>query len=323
MNKLSDTEPRSEGSSRPLAGPPSAAPRASGIAAVIVLYHPDRELLERNLAVLAALAIPVLLYDNTPGPAHRENRRWAEEEGREAAVAYAGDGENRGLGAAYNACVRRSLDDERISAFLMLDQDTTLTRPSLAALIRSFEEAASCGRLGVVGGRPVRPDGSGYRYKLDSAKQLCGRFADALLVISSFSIVSKASLSEVGLFQEDLFIDHIDYDFCWRAKRAGYLVLIDESVSFVHRVGKGDVRLFGRYLCPLSQPFRGYYQVRNTILSARRGGAPLSWAVGEVIKRFIVVVLNGLADRNLFARLGYALKGLAHGLSNTAGRLEE
>lgn len=291
------------------------------IVAIIVLFGPDRDLLDRNIRVLSDLSIPIVLYDNTPGCSSSARQEWLKDSPIDVNLTYLCDGRNRGVAAAYNEGIRRYLQDDRVDAFLTLDQDTVLDRHSLAALLASYTAASSGGMVGVLGGRPVRSDGTGYRYKPASQRKIHGRYVDALLVISSFSIVSKASIREVGLFQEDFFIDHVDYDFCWRCKRAGFRTLIDEEIPFVHQVGTGDVRFFGRYICPIAHPFRSYYQVRNTILSARRGGAPLLWTAGEVVKRFVVVILNGFAERNLVPRLRYAVKGLLHGTRNIAGKL--
>jgi len=294
------------------------------IIAIMTLYNPDLGLLERNINTLSKMGVLSILYDNTPGSDHHMNAQWATHASdKEFLVIYKGTGSNDGLSVAYNSCIQDQINNDDIEAFLLLDQDTDLEKSNPTSLIQAYDVAKTCTDLGVIGGKPIRPNGDSYRYKAKSKSKVCGRFLDALLVISSFSIIPKTAFLKAGLFQDDFFIDHIDYDFCWQCHRKGLATLIDESSTFTHSVGKGDVRIFWKQICPISAPFRGYYQVRNTILSAKRGGAPLPWTLKELFKRFIVVSLNGLADRNLLTRFSYAIKGLLHGFSGRGGKLPE
>lgn len=294
------------------------------IVAVMTIYNPDLELLERNIKVLSELSILTMLYDNTPGNLYHQNEEWASHAKKNGLkIEYKGVGSNDGLSIAYNSCIQDQIDNDDVEAFLLLDQDTDLEKSNPLSLVQAYHVAKTCTDLGVIGGKPIRPNGDSYRYKAKSKNKVCGKFLDALLVISSFSIIPKTAFLKAGLFQVDFFIDHIDYDFCWQCHRKGLATLIDESSTFTHSVGKGDVRIFGKQICPISAPFRGYYQVRNTILSAKRGGAPLHWTLKELTKRFIVVSLNGLADRNVLTRFSYAFKGLVHGFSGRGGKLTE
>lgn len=294
------------------------------ICAVMTLYHPDSILLEENIRVLTNLGIFTMLYDNTPSGAEVEDgdRLKAMAAGGELLCSYLGFGENHGLAVAYNTCIKSRIDSD-VEAFLILDQDTDLKSSELVSLLASYHELKALCDLGVLGGKPLRADGAAYRYKSSRLKKNLPGYFDALLVISSFSLIPKSAFLKVGFFQEDFFIDHIDYDFCWQCHKHGLATLIHEESTFVHIVGKGDVRLFGKIICPISAPFRGYYQVRNTLLSSSRGGAPVLWTIKELIKRFIVVSLNGIYDGNLIKRWAFAFRGLIHGISGVGGKYPE
>ncbi|UCV13945.1 glycosyltransferase family protein [Quatrionicoccus australiensis] len=293
------------------------------IVAIMTLYNPDISVLGANIRVLTRLNISTIVYDNTPGECHGANMQWAiTARNNNLLIGYFGDGVNYGLGKAYNTCIESCLGNNEVEAFLILDQDTDLEKSSLLSLINSYHLAKNITGLGVIGGKPIRADGAAYRYKAYSYDGV-GKYVNALLVISSFSIIPKSAIEKTGLFQEDFFIDHIDYDFCWQCHKHGLKTLIDEESIFTHIVGKGDVRFLGKIICPISEPYRGYYQVRNTLLSSSRGGAPLLWTIKEIVKRFMVVSLNGLSDRNLLIRFNFALLGLMHGLKNIGGKLDD
>ena len=52
--------------------------------------------------------------------------------------------------------------------------------------------------------------------------------------ISSGSLIRKEVFEEVGLMNEDLFIDFVDNELCWRAKFFGYKIFISSRAKMNH-----------------------------------------------------------------------------------------
>lgn len=57
-------------------------------------------------------------------------------------------------------------------------------------------------------------------------------------IINSFSIWSKKALDKIGDHDESLAIDHIDTDFCMRARKLNIPIMVNNNVTFEHTIGK-------------------------------------------------------------------------------------
>lgn len=88
-------------------------------------------------------------------------------------------------------------------------------------------------------------------------------FAD--LVISSGSMIRRDVIQKIGLPRADFFIDFVDFEYCLRARSAGYSIAVVPGARFSHEVGRPrKIRLprFSR-LWSVHAPFREYYISRN------------------------------------------------------------
>ena len=60
-------------------------------------------------------------------------------------------------------------------------------------------------------------------------------------------IEKKDIFDKIGGFDEKLFIDGVDFDFCIRMRKAGYGILRSNNVYLLQEVGKGRSKsLFGK-----------------------------------------------------------------------------
>lgn len=229
----------------------------NGIAAVIVLYHPNDDVL-RNIEVIATQVERVWAIDNTEKP----DSGFA---GRIAApnVEYVALGRNAGIAAALNVGVQRCAD-AGYESVVTLDQDST---PEGDMVERLVECVKACGtdRVGVIG--PV--------HDIENAPP-AERFPGCrpqLMVITSGCLLSVAAWREIGGFDEDLFIDQVDHDFCLRLGLAERFVGVCGSAALAHRMGDMvERRLLGPVYVSNHSPVRRYYITRNRLEMIRRYG---------------------------------------------------
>ena len=85
--------------------------------------------------------------------------------------------------------------------------------------------------------------------------------------ITSASLVPVSAWNDVGGFNEELFIDFVDHDFCAKLKEHGYRILQIGSVKLSHELGKGkNYSILGVKFTALNHSaMRKYYMVRNWI----------------------------------------------------------
>jgi rhamnosyltransferase len=143
-------------------------------------------------------------------------------------------------------------------------------------------------------------------------------------VITSGSFFSLATWRKLGGFDESLFLDLVDFDYCLRAGAAGHNVAVASDARLAHRRGdKQPVRLFGRTWWPaFMPPLRLHYLFRNRVrLIARHGCHAPHWVVFEFV--YVVKILGEilLLEDNKLRKLTACFRGVRDGLLGRSGRL--
>jgi GT2 family glycosyltransferase len=157
--------------------------------------------------------------------------------------------ENRGFPAAVAEGLRRAGSAGEAEYLLLLHDDTVL---STGALTRLVETAERIDGVGVVGPKVVdwddptilrevglSADRFGYPYSPLEEEELdqgqYDRARDVLFVSSSAMLVSRAAWQRIGLPDERYGSHFEDLDFCWRARLAGFRVVMTPRAVVRHR----------------------------------------------------------------------------------------
>jgi rhamnosyltransferase len=276
------------------------------IAAVIVTLDPDRAALAALLSAVAEQVTSIVIVDNS-GPGRAIG---AVPEGSwRARCSLIPVGRNVGLAAAQN---------EGIPAPGMTD-----------CLARALESEAEAGR---------RCAAAGPRY-VDEQTQSEARFVQfgrltvrrvscseggtglvpADLLIASGMLIPAAVLRDVGAMDESLFVDHVDTDWCLRARAKGYSVLGVCAARMSHRLGEKPARrILGRQFF-VRTALRHYFIVRNSVLLYRRAYAPLRWVLGDAIKLSMMLVAIPIFCTPRWQHLAAIARGLLDGLRGRSG----
>ncbi|MBJ6127832.1 glycosyltransferase family 2 protein [Microvirga splendida] len=294
------------------------------VLAVAVTYNPDIDLLARVLEAVASQVQGLVVVDN--GSANAEDVR------RLASAADAqliDSSSNLGIAAAQN----RGLAVARDGGFthiLLLDQDTILALgmvSDLRANLKSLE--AEQGGVAAIGPayyelnsgvqtRAYRASGPRLsRISLKGEK----RPVASDFIIASGSLIPLTVLEKVGGFREDLFIDLVDVEWCFRARAAGYRSFLSPTATVEHRLGSGTVKLGARQVA-VHVPIRNYYWVRNALWLARQPYTPLAWRL-YFISRCLAFLgtYTTLADKKA-QRLRLMTRGIRDSLTGRFGPLD-
>lgn len=295
---------------------PNAAP-----AAITVTYEPDAGWPERLQAILN-ICPRCIVIDNSTTPAARAFVR-ATVAGFATAELIANPA-NLGLGRALNqGC--QALHETGCTWVIAFDQDSApqsgLASALLATAATSGPATAVVGANWIDLGRPghasrhlvaAPPFGCSFR-RVAATKDL----TDVLCVITSGSLFSLKAWHELQGFDETLFLDLVDTDFCLRARRTGWTVAVSALARLDHRRGdKRPVRFLGRTCFPsFMSPFRLHGLARNRLLLFRRhGGGDPAWMLYEMV--YAAKLLGDilfLEDRK-FAKLAACCRGSWAGL---------
>ncbi len=244
-------------------------------------------------------------------------------------VTFVDMGRNAGLGAAHNrgVAVARELGATHI---VLADQDSLPDEGMVAELVR-VEAAALAEGLDVsaVGPRYIDP-----RTGRDSPFVRCGPlryhylrnappggWVVTDLLISSGSLIRMAVLEAVGPMDETLFIDQVDIEWCLRANASGRVAIGAFAATMTHKLGDRMIVVkIGRVRrIPVHKPFRYYFMFRNSLLLYRRGYAPMSWIVPDLVRLGKLVLYFGVIDTARVQNLAMMWRGLVDGLRGVSG----
>jgi rhamnosyltransferase len=237
------------------------------VLAVVVTFHPGPDLTD-NLQALRRQGANVLVIDNA-SPDFAAIERAASASGCRTLR----NSDNLGVAAALNQGARAA-QAGAYAWMAMFDQDSLIAEGALAELLALYAAHPSRERIAILAmGHRDRVLGRGYGRRSDVLEVGEG-WRSLRATITSGALVRVAVFDRVGLFDERLFIDGVDHDFCLRCRRAGLLVVEGRPV-LEHALGAVTTHSWlGRTIaCTNHAPTRRYYITRNSLELSRRHGA--------------------------------------------------
>lgn len=235
---------------------------------------------------------------------------------------------NKGLGYAQNQGIKLALSLS-VSHILLLDHDSVLYSKCLSELLGCEMSLRLLGlKVGAIGTTYVNKK-SGEIYPIT---KYIGPFIqrriptnkpiEATFLIASGCLINVAVLNDVGLMNEDLFVDYIDVDWSIRARVLGYRLFATPRAKMNHQIGDVRISILGRRIS-LHSPIRRYYLIRNSFFMIRNKNVPLGYKLREFsfnILRFLIFFILS-DDRQKYWE--YTKKGIADGLNGILGPIKE
>jgi rhamnosyltransferase len=138
--------------------------------------------------------------------------------------------------------------------------------------------------------------------------------------INSGSVWRFICLSKIGKYDDQMQIDHIDTDYCLRAIKIGYKLILNSNFTFEHKIGNRlSYKLFGfNFRSGNHSPHRRWYIMRNSVLLLRKHsiGFPVLLLVIflRIVYEFIGIMI---AEENKASKIFMSLKGLFKGLNES------
>ena len=242
---------------------------------VIIFFHPD----EKDLNYVRKLGerYEGYIIDNS------EKECLPEQVGH---LTYICNHQNLGIAEAQNIALQKIIDDNRHSHVILFDQDSRVEIDYPEKMVEIYEQIKKDQpHLALLGPTVVHKDsGDTYQSVIHKDQYLSQHFILRRDVIASGACISLSCLKDVGINDSDLFIDYVDFEWCWRAERKGLVNGITDEINIYHQVGQKELKFPGGYRVILSSPFRYFYQYRNYIWLCRRNYVPLQWKIANGIK---------------------------------------
>ncbi len=284
------------------------------IPAVVVTYRPEAAIIE-NVRRLAGQISQIIVVDNaSAGPAMERVESLA----RIPGVFLIRNRANLGIAAALNIGIRRALHSrpEWIATF---DQDTAVPENYFKRLLEAYGTCPGSGQAGMVVpggwteiGAPARPNPRTGR---------AWSFVPG--AVNSGSLIKVEIFEKVGFYDEALFIDYVDSDFCLRLLKNGFKILSATPVIFEHELGQRETRsFFGLTLSfRVHSAWRYYYNFRNRLLLYRRyWSVSLPWFLRDSWWLFLELGRTFLLEHDRRPKIHATFQGLKDGLRGKSGR---
>jgi len=165
-------------------------------------------------------------------------------------------GENKGIGYALNKGLSYAIDSG-FKWFLSMDQDTQVSDNMVDEYVRSCNTHPNlvclAPTINVFGKELMFNSGN---QELDAR--------EIKYAITSGNLVKLSIIPDIGFYNEELFIDCVDFEFCLRLRDKGYKIYqIKEAVIF-HQLGsEHNVPAIFAWFYTSHSPLRRYYMYRN------------------------------------------------------------
>ncbi|MCA8199753.1 glycosyltransferase family 2 protein [Burkholderia sp. AU33545] len=301
-------------------------PARPGVAAVVVTFNPVLPTLEAQLTSLRPQVSRIVLVDNGSDASALAS---VAELGRRLDCDMIPLGRNAGIGAAQNRGIEHALA-RHADYVLLMDHDSVPFECMVDALVEA-DRALRARGVNVAAVGPVtvdkRNDVEGQFVKLEgwSVKRLACENQDDVVeadfLIASGTLIHAAVLADVGMMKEGMFIDHVDTDWCFRARDRGGRLFGVGRARLSHELGDSARRVWlGRWRHVfVHSPTRDYYVFRNTILMMRGTPMPLAWKLHFLYRLCQFLVFFGLGVSPRLQRLRCMMFGFAHGLVGRTG----
>lgn len=222
---------------------------------------------------------------------------------------------NKGIAFAQNHGIQYAIG-RGYEYFLEVDQDSSFPPDYVVKIINSYFELIASGEL-VAGLGPLAVRADGYIY--DGYKNLA-HIIRVDKTLSSGFFFPRSSFEVVGPKDESLFIDYVDWEWCWRSKGYGLSVFVDTNLKIEHMLGSGHKKIFC-FDIGLPAPIRHYYQFRNSIYLFFRSYIPIGWRIKRVfVNLFKLPIYSFLVGEGRLRRM-YIYMAFKDAASKKTGKI--
>jgi len=281
------------------------------IYSILVAYKPDIEDLNQAVKRLKKQTDIVIVCNNSDYDVKFEDEQ----------VKVFNFGENLGIAKAQSIGMKWAFENGA-DFILQMDQDSIPSDDLSKKLLKCYNELTLKGyKVGLVGPLDYDKDTK----ELNKARFKKGIYLDDTQCVSieqtlsSGSLIPKNIYKIVGGMDDELFIDAVDSEYCWRIRQQGFLVVRNNNAYLAHKLGEGKRKILGFLSIRVPSPIRHYYQVRNTLILFRRNYTPRYWKYSCLIKVFFKLLVYPFVLDSGKKRLVFMFRGFKDGLLKKTG----
>lgn len=204
----------------------------------VVWYNPDENAIKR-MKMLSETFEKVFIYDNSGNSNYDKITQFDN-------VQYLFNGKNEGISIAFNKIARLAKEFDFLFA---LDQDTEIKNNAIIEL-ESYINKHFKHNVGIYCPKIYFQDKPQPQDSIDSIQ----------MTITSCSMLNLNIFNKLGGFDNNIFLDGVDREYCFRLKKYGYKIIRINNILVKQNLGNGRKNIFGIYE---HSAFRNYYIAYN------------------------------------------------------------
>ena len=224
------------------------------LSSITVWYNPSQQDLE-SIKTYNSFFEKIYIIDNSS----KDNNNLAAQISN---ALYVPNNENLGIARALNIGCKKAMEDG-FKWVMTMDQDSSWNKDVLehylSAVCSNTDETIKS--FAPKHRNEIKSLVGDIKYKLEDKDVNDVNFPAK--VMTSGNIISLETWNNIGHFNEELFIDEVDHEFCYRLNHAGYKICEFQNIYMVHTLGLVKKTLLPRP-CKHSG-LRLYYIFRNML----------------------------------------------------------
>jgi len=297
--------------------------RCDNVFAVIVTYNPDLTMLDELLDSLLPQVGQAIIVDNCSAVDVSE---WFHSIDRDNVTLHKLD-ENYGIAYAQNIGIKKAPPGD-VQFVLLSDQDSKPAENMVFELRNAANKLVASGKKVAAAGPcyvDARQNNPPPFLKIEGlfVKRQVAENANSVVevdyVIASGCLMPIAVFDQVGLMNNDLFIDYVDIEWGLRAQTFGYQSYGVFAARMSHSLGDEHVSFFGRKVT-LHSPLRHYYLIRNGFWLYKQKHMPINWKFVDGYRMLLRMCFYTIFAKPRRKHFSMMMVGLAHGLRSRMGR---
>lgn len=250
----------------------------NNIFAGIVSFNPDMDRLRENIEAIRPQVKIVVLFEN--GSSNQADIIRALER---KTIILKSD-KNTGIAAALNRLIEWGEKND-YSWMISLDQDSVCPTNFVEKMVSFLSVTDNIGivapvivdrKIGVVGHYPQ------------------GKWAEVRTCITSGAFNNIRAWKTIRGYDESMFIDSVDFEYCYRLRENGYKVIQVSEVQLSHKLGESQKRRFLFWNIEVNghSAFRKYYIARNNVYYPLKHHLWLHFIRGNLRNLWLMIVVT-------------------------------
>ena len=231
----------------------------SKVAAIIVSYNPDKNLLD-SVNLLISQVEKIIIVDNGSIEEKRKDISSIKDIDNERIEVIFNE-ENLGIATALNIGVREALK-QGFNWILTMDQDSKASKDMVEKMFEVYNNIDEKERKSILS---IFPNFVDERIQSIEENSVMNTYEYVDADITSGNLVKAEVFDKVGFFDDSLFIDLVDTDFCMRLNEKNIKMIKVRDAILYHSLGESQSvkSIFGKFNTSNHSALRRYYMTRN------------------------------------------------------------